>query len=238
MIEAVLLRTGLATLAAFVGGALGVMWSRAAMRRLPLLVGLGLVALLWVTLTDALPDARAALSLPVFLLAVASGFVLFWLVSRSLAHVCPACSLPDFDPAEADRLQTNAVLLMAALAIHSTLDGVAVVLRDPASGHPGQAMLLAVSLHKLPEGLALALLLLGAGYSRRRALLWTWTIEATTLLGGLLGAFALRTATPAWLGVVFAHVGGGFLYLVLTTLLAVVHRRPRAKAAENSSLPA
>ena len=68
-------------------------------------------------------------------------------------------------------MQANAVLLMAALAVHSTLDGVAVAVGDPTSGHAGPTMLLAVSLHKLPEGLALALLLLGAGYARRAALL-------------------------------------------------------------------
>ena len=238
MIESVLLRTGLATLTAFAGGALGVLWSRAAMRRLPLLVGLGMLALLWVTLTDALPDARAVLSGPVFALAVASGFVLFWLVSRFLYHVCPACSLPDFDGPSSERLRANAVLLMAALAIHSTLDGVAVAVSDPASGHAGLTMLLAVSLHKIPEGLALALLLLGAGYSRPSALFWTWGIETTTLFGGLLGVLALRGATPAWVGAVFAHVGGGFLYLVLTTLQAVARRRARMKSPKNSSLPA
>ena len=238
MIESVLLRTGLATLMAFAGGALGVAWSRAMMRRLPLLVGVGMAALLWVTLTDALPDARAVLSTPVFVLALASGFALFWLVSRYVSHVCPACALPDFDAQASDRLQANAVLLMAALAVHSTLDGVAVVVADPMSGHAGVTMLLAVSVHKFPEGLALALLLLGAGYARRPALLWTWAIEATTVAGGLLGALALRGASPAWLGVVFAHVGGGFLYLVLTTLAALARRRPGAKPAEKSSLPA
>ena len=233
-----MLQTGLATLAAFAGGALGVAWSQRAMRRLPLLVGLGMMALLWVTLTDALPDARAVLSGPAFAAAALSGFFLFWLVSRHVSHICPACALPNFDAATADRLQTNAVLLMAALAVHSTLDGVAVVVGGPLSGHAGREMLLAVSLHKLPEGLALALLLLGAGYSRRRALFWTWAVEATTLAGGLLGALALRGAPASWLGAVFAHVGGGFLYLVLTTLLALARRRPRIKSAGKSSLPA
>jgi zinc transporter ZupT len=221
--ESVLLRTTVATLIAWAGGALGVGLGRLAARRLTALVYVAAGALLLVTLIDVLPDAKANLSWPLFLGAVTSGAALFWFISRFIHPICPACSTSAFESGTQQRLQKDAVLLMVALAIHSTVDGLAVAAGDGggAQGHANLPLIVAVSLHKLPEGLALALLLVSAGYSRRSALGWTCAIESTTELGGLLGVIALSNASPLWLSVIFAHVGGGFLYLVGLTASAV-----------------
>lgn len=214
----IFLRTTIATLAAFSGGALGILLSAAAQKHLKTLVYAAMGALLAVTFFDILPDAKALLAWPVWTGAVASGALLFWLVGRYIYHICPSCAVSAFDEETMQRLGQSVVLLMVALAIHSTMDGVAVVAGDAVLGRPNLAVLLAISFHKLPEGLALSLLLRGAGYAPRAALLWTFGIESTTELGGLLGVLALRHAPPALLGVVFAHVGGGFLYLIASTL--------------------
>ena len=204
----------MATAVAFAGGLLGVGLGQAAVRRLTLLIFTAMGALLAVTVLDVLPDAKEALSWPAFLAAAVSGYALFWLVSRFLFHICPACSASALNAASQSDFGGRVLLLAVALAIHSTMDGVAVAVGDTLAGHADLAILFSVSFHKLPEGLALALLLLGAGYSRRTALLWTFAIEATTELGGLLGVTVLRQASPVWLAGLFAHVGGGFLYLV------------------------
>lgn len=223
-----LLRSTFATLIAFGGGALGVMLGRMAPRRLNLLVYAAMGALLAVTVFDVLPDAKALLSWPAFLLAGASGYALFWALGKYVYHLCPSCSISAFDKATTERLGQSVVLLMLALGIHSAMDGVAVVVGDAVAGRPNLALLLAVSFHKFPEGLALALLLLGAGYSRRTALLWTLGIESTTEVGALIAVFGLRDLPLPRLGLLFAHVGGGFVYLIATTLGLFTHpRSPR-----------
>jgi zinc transporter ZupT len=110
--------------------------------------------------------------------------------------------------------------MMLALAIHCTADGLAL-----AAGHEEQAsnvvgsralnlsLVLAVCVHKVPEGLALGALLLGAGFGPRAALLRVSAVEAATLAGGALGALFLRNAGTVWLDGIVAHVGGGFLFL-------------------------
>lgn len=205
-------------LIAFGGGILGVALGKVAPHRLNLLVYAAMGALLAVTAFDILPDAKALLSWPLFLLASASGYALFWAMGRYVYHVCPACSISAFDKATTERLGQSVLLLMAALSLHSAMDGIAVVVGDKIAGRPNLAVLFAVSFHKLPEGLALSLLLLGAGYSPRAALLWTFAIESATEIGALAGIFGLRHISPFHLGLVFAHVGGGFLYLIWTTL--------------------
>ncbi len=223
-----LLRSTFATLVAFSGSALGVTLGRLAPRRLNLLVYAAMGALLAVTLLDVLPDAKALLSWPAFGLAGASGYALFWVLGKYVYHVCPACAVGAFDRATTERLGQTVILLMLALGIHSAMDGVAVVVGDAVADRPNVALLLAVSFHKFPEGLALALLLLGAGYGRRTALLWTLGIESATELGALLAVFGLRDLAPLGLGLLFAHVGGGFVYLVATTLGLFTGRRGAA----------
>jgi zinc transporter ZupT len=213
-----LLRTTIAMLIAFGGGVLGISLSKMAPHRLSLLVYAAMGALLAVTAFDILPDAKALLSWPLFLLATASGYGLFWALGKYVYHICPACSIAAFDKATTERLGQSVLLLMAALSLHSAMDGIAVVVGDRVAGHPDLTLLFAVSFHKLPEGLALSLLLLGAGYSRRAALLWTFAIESTTEIGALVGVLSLRHISLFHLGLVFAHVGGGFIYLIVTTL--------------------
>lgn len=219
-----LLRTTLATLLAFAGGAVGVALSGAE-RHLRVWVYAAMGALLAVTCFDVLPDAKTLLSWPAFLLATASGTLLFYLVGHYVAHICPSCALDSFDDAALQRLSQSVVLLMVALGLHSAMDGIAVVVGDTLTGRPNFAVLMAVGLHKVPEGMALALLLRGAGYAPRRALLCTCGIESATELGGLVGVLCLRHAPLHTLGLVFAHVGGGFLYLVASTLGLTARRR-------------
>lgn len=212
--ESVLLRVTVATLIAFLGAGIAVALGRLAQRRLTVLVVIAAAALLLVTLGDVLPEAKANLTWSELIAAVASGALLFWLISRFIHPICPACSSSAENNSVRERLQKDAILLMAAVAIHSAFDGMAVAVGDGPAGAANIPLMAAISIHKLPEGLALALLLLGAGYSRPTAFAWTCAVELTTELGGLIGVFWLRDLSPLWLSLIFAHVGGGFLYLV------------------------
>jgi len=203
---------------AIIGGGLGAGLTKGSERRLNILVYTAMGVLLLVTVGDILPDAKADLTWPEFLLGAASGMVLFWAVSKYIYHICPACAVHTFDNAALARLGQTAVLFMVALGIHATMDGLAVVIGDEIAGRANIGVLVAVSIHKLPEGMALVLLLIGAGYTRTRAFWLTVGIEMMTEFGALVGVLFLRGLPPVWLGIIFAHVGGGFLYLVGTTL--------------------
>ncbi len=54
---------------------------------------------------------------------------------------------------------------------------------------------------------------IGAGLRRSTALGWVAAVEATTLLGGVIGMLWLGKVSTFWLGLIMAHVGGGFIYL-------------------------
>ncbi|MCW3058470.1 MAG: zinc/iron permease [Capsulimonas sp.] len=227
------LQLAVATASAFAGAALGVGMGRGGRGRLTTLVYCAAGVLLAVTLFDILPEAKSELSWPAFLIAAVSGYGLFWLISHYVAHLCPACSTSMLDEVTADRWSRSSILLMVALAIHCAMDGVAIAVSGEGTHGANLPVLIAVSFHKVPEGMALALYLLGAGHTARRALLFAILVESTTLIGGVLGVQRLIAIPASWFGLLFAHVGGGFLFLVGTTFqdfahgsIAAARRRP------------
>ena len=84
----------------------------------------------------------------------------------------------------------------------------------------------ALCVHKLPEGLALGSLLIGAGFHRITTVIWVAATEATTLAGGAIGYFLLGQASFFWLGLLMAHVAGGFIYLAAHAVIGEMLRHP------------
>ena len=215
-----------ATFVADLGAGLGTAVGSVAPRRLHLMVWVAAGAMLGVTLLDVFPEAVGAIGPLPTLVAALSGTVLLGAMSRSFLHVCPSCAIAELGDGSGLGLGRGVTLMLVALGLHSLLDGVG--LATEIGGHRDLGMLLGISLHKLPEGLALTLLLTGAGLSRWRALAMSLGVEALTVVGGLLGTLALGRVAPVWPAAVAAHVAGGFLFLVWTT----------ANSAKKGSLPA
>jgi zinc and cadmium transporter len=153
--------------------------------------------------------------------AAATGYLLFFFISKHVHHVCPACAASHFDADATRHFSEIATALIVALAIHSTTDGLALGIQReaPSLDATKWSLFSALCIHKVPEGLALGSLLIGAGLRRETALGWVATVEATTLLGGAIGMLWLAKVSTFWLGLIMAHVGGGFLYLATHAVL-------------------
>jgi len=153
--------------------------------------------------------------------AAATGYFLFFLISKHVHHVCPACAASHFDADATRHFSEIATALIVALAIHSTTDGLALGIQQgaPSTDATKWSLFAALCIHKVPEGLALGSLLIGAGLRRPAAFGWVAAVEATTLLGGVIGVLWLAKVSTFWLGLIMAHVGGGFFYLATHAVL-------------------
>jgi zinc transporter ZupT len=109
-------------------------------------------------------------------------------------------------------------MLAVALGIHSTMDGAAIALEHQLKAITFP-LFLSVLIHKFPEGLALCALLIKGGFSKSRAVLTAIGFESTTLFGWFLAEYPLKGNLPmAWVYLMLAHIGGGFVYLALHAL--------------------
>jgi zinc transporter ZupT len=223
------------------GGALGASLG-SSHERLCALISLGAGTLLGVTLFAILPESLQAMGWWGALLAMASGYALFFFISKYVYHVCPACAASHFDETATHHFSEIAGAMMLALAVHCTADGLALAAGHEAEAHgPGGrvldlSLILAVCVHKVPEGLALGALLLGAGFSRAQTLARVAAVESTTLLGGLLGLVFFRHIALFWLDAVVAHVGGGFLFLAIHAVLGEILKHHKALVLTNFAL--
>jgi zinc transporter ZupT len=190
-------------------------------RPLCALISLAAGTLFGVTFFAILPESLIYSGVWPVALAAASGYALFFFVSKHVHHVCPACAASHFDADATRHFSEIATALIVALAIHSTTDGLALGIQRqaPAMDATKWSLFSALCIHKVPEGLALGSLLIGAGLNRGAALEWVAAVEATTLLGGVIGYFFLTNVSTFWLGLIMAHVGGGFLYLAAHAVL-------------------
>src|SRR5215471_12760165 len=190
-------------------------------RPLCALISFAAGTLLGVTIFAILPESLGACPWWAVLLALTTGYALFFFISKHVHHVCPACAASHFDADATRHFSEIVTALIVALAIHSTTDGLALGIQRqaPAMDATKWSLFFALCIHKVPEGLALGSLLIGAGLHRSAAFGWVAAVEATTLLGGVIGYVFLTNVSTFWLGLIMAGVGGGFIYLAAHAVL-------------------
>lgn len=185
-------------------------------RQLCAMISFAAGTLLGTAFFHIIPDAWHVLSVSTLVIALASGYGLFFIISRYVFHVCPACAASHFEHQPADKIRNIFFLLAIALSVHSVMDGIAVALGGSLHDNMGHSIFFTILIHKFPEGLALCALLLRAGYDKKKALTGTLLLEMSTLLGWAIGAFLLKNLEASrWLDLMVVHVGGGFIYLAL-----------------------
>lgn len=169
-----------------------------------LLVG---ISLCWVV-----PELAEKMGWPRGLAWLAAGFGLLWLIDRFVHPLCPTCSHTHDHDACPARLHGFAAPMVIAFAMHSFLDGWALGASadDPYLGLP---FALGLAVHKLPEGLALGVILRAALGSRLGAVGWAAVAQAATLAGGAVETAVAQHLGPSWMIVLLALAGGSFLYI-------------------------
>jgi zinc transporter ZupT len=203
----------LATAIGVAGAALG-LWLTGLRRRARAVIPLSAGVLLGVALFGLIPELASELgwmlSLPLF----AAGYFLLFLTDRYLYPVCPTCSHDHDHNACSTELHGFAAPLIAAMALHSFLDGWSIATVQLAAPLGLRvAVPLAIALHKLPEGIALGGILRAAMKTRGAAFAWCAMAEGSTLAGGALGlALAPRLGTH-WITYPLGITAGWLVYL-------------------------
>lgn len=218
MFSDILLKSILVLISA-ITGALFVFAIRLNHKKLCGLISFSAGALFSAAAFTLLPESFGEIGWIQLVLAAASGYFLFWIISKYFSHVCPACSATHFDEQTTHKFSEIVLTLLTALSIHSFLDGVALT---SGIGHQqgDESVFFAVLTHKFPEGLALAALMISSGYSKYKILTYVALVESTTILGAVSGFTIFHDlVSPVIISSVMAHIAGGFIFLALHAIL-------------------
>ncbi len=172
------------------------------------------VAIFWV-----LPEIASVLRWRGAAAWAAAGCGLLWLIDRFVYPVCPACSHTHEHSTCETRLHGFAIPLLIASALHSTLDGWG------AASSLGPTLTFGMVFHKIPEGIALGVMMRASLKSRSAALVWCALAEGATLIGGALETLLAPRMAVATLDAILAMAGGSFIFLGAHAIHGELRRR-------------
>lgn len=60
------------------------------------------------------------------------------------------------------------------------------------------------------------------GIDHKKAMAWALGVESMTIVGGLIGFYLVNSTSMFWLGILYAHVGGGFFDMIASAVRGVL----------------
>lgn len=164
------------------------------------------IAVFWV-----MPEMAAHYGLRGGVLWVAAGFSGLWVIDRYIYPVCPSCSPAHDHEHCATTLHGFAGPMMMAATLHSFLDGWTIAAAQQVDF--GGAFIAGIAFHKIPEGIALGVILSSALKSRSRAMLYSVGAQSATVAGAGAAMLLAPYLNAEWVYALLALAAGSFLYL-------------------------
>ena len=190
------------------------LWLTGMRRRTQTVIPFSAGVLLGVALFGLAPELVEELGWMPSLVLFGAGYGFLLVVNRYAYPVCPTCAHDHDHNSCSSELHGFAAPLVAAMAVHSFLDGWSVAtVQSSAPVGLRVAVPLAVALHKLPEGIALGGMLRAAVKSRAAAMAWCTLAEGSTLAGGVLGLWMAPHLGTAWTTYPLGLAAGWLFYL-------------------------
>lgn len=181
-----------------------------ARRNLAVMVPFSAGILLGVMAFGLLPEVGEEVGWRMALALFAAGYLFLYGVNEHVYPVCPTCAHTHDHAYCATLLHGFAAPLVAAAAIHSFLDGWSLA---AAPDSVDESLTLAITMHKLPEGLALGALLSVAVKARAAAFMWVLLAQLPTV-GGAATALSLAAEMGAhWTHYPLAFAAGCLMFL-------------------------
>jgi ZIP family zinc transporter len=200
-------------------GTLPVLFVRSAPRRLmDAMMGFAAGVMVAASCWSLLVPAIASGGVTAATVGLLAGGAFLYGADQMLPHLHP--EFPEEAVTEGPKVAwRQSALLMLAMTLHNFPEGMAVGVSF-GGGELGSAIALAIGigLQNVPEGLAIALPLRRGGMSRGRAFFWGQLSAAIEPVAGVIGA-ALVLASSAFLPLGMAAAAGAMLYVVVEELI-------------------
>ena len=192
----------------------------------PMLVSFAIGALLGAAFLEVIPHAfeygrpQAAAG------AILGGIFVFFVLEKLLLwRHCHTenCEVHDTHAQPHDHGRSGALIVVGD-TVHNFVDGILIAAAFLQSTQLGVITAVAIVAHEIPQEVGDFLILLHSGYTRTRALVLNILSSLATLVGGVLGYFALQTLQhwePALLGI----VASSMIYVAVADLIPQLQHR-------------
>ncbi|HEY9125441.1 MAG TPA: ZIP family metal transporter, partial [Bacteroidales bacterium] len=120
--------------------------------------------------------------------------------------------------------KAGALMLMIGDSFHNFLDGIVIAAAFLHSPSFGIVVAISVFAHEIPQEVADFGVMLKAGFSKRKAVLYNLLSGLTAIVGALLAWYA-GLYTQIFMPFILALSAAGFIYIALADLVPQMHRK-------------
>lgn len=177
----------------------------------PVAVGTFLALILFELIPETLANAPQGGAI-----VIALGFVAFYILARKLHQRYHHLDEVDCDTKSA------AMLMLVGDGIHNVADGVVIGAAFMLNPAVGVATAIGIAVHEVPQEIVEFGVLLKAGYTRGKAMLFNFLSASSILLGTIL-VYIIAEVAEGYLWVVTGLAAGNLLYLAASDMLPRVH---------------
>jgi len=226
--------SALAGLATGIGGIITLFTEHTSRRFLSVSLGFSAGVMIYISLSEMLPDARRLLA------AGMGGQAGGWAVTFAFFAGIAVTALIDFLVPEPEnphephnieevracppKLMRTGLITALAITIHNFPEGIATMMTALHDTHVGVAIAFAVGMHNIPEGIAVAVPIYCATKSRAKALTWSFASGLAEPFGAVIAYVLLAPyLSGALMGLIFAVVAGIMVFISFDELLPSAH---------------
>jgi zinc and cadmium transporter len=198
---------------------------------IPMLVSYAIGALLGAAFLGVIPEAFEHGDAHTAAISILAGIFAFFVLEKLLLYRhCHTehCEVHDphaAAPNSAHDHGRSGTLIVVGDTVHNFVDGVLIAAAFLQSVELGIVTAIAIIAHEIPQEMGDFVILLHSGYSRAKALAMNLISSLATVVGGVLGYYALQY----FLGletVLLGIVAASMIYVAVADLIPGLHRRP------------
>jgi zinc and cadmium transporter len=227
--------------ASFAGGTLSVGLAAFSLKLraswVPMLVSYAIGALLGAAFLGVIPEAFEKGEPHRVAATILAGIFGFFLLEKLLLwRHCHTenCEVHDQHQHQQDQGRSGALIIVGD-TVHNFVDGVLIAAAFLQSTELGILTAIAIVAHEIPQEVGDFLILLHSGYSKARALAMNLVSSAATMVGGVLGYFALQVVS-GWESTLLGIVAASMIYVAVADLIPGLHRRPELRDTASQAL--
>lgn len=203
----------------------------------PTLVSYAIGALLGAVFLEILPHAfEVGADVEHLTLVILLGILLFFVLEKLViwrhchGDACEAHGAP----VQHDHNRSG-LMITIGNTLHNLVDGVLIAAAFVADFQLGVVTSIAIIAHQIPQEAGDFVILLHSGYSRSRALWVNGLSSLATLVGGLIGYFALSTMQQ-WVPTLLGLAAASMIYVAVADLIPGLHKRTELAATVSQVL--
>jgi zinc and cadmium transporter len=203
----------------------------------PMLISFAIGALLGAAFLEVIPHAFERGDPHQAAMAILGGIFMFFVLEKLLLwRHCHTenCEVHDPHTSSHDHGRSGALIVVGD-TVHNFVDGLLIAAAFLQGTELGIITAVAIVAHEIPQEVGDFLILLHSGYTRMRALAMNLLTSLATVVGGLVGYFALQ-AVSAWESTLLGIVAASMIYIAVADLIPGLHRRPQLRDTASQAL--